>query len=165
MTSPSIRQTHAYAFILCTSLVLASFYFQFVQHLEPCPICITQRFVFMLLSVLFLVGWIAKFQRPVFRYSHNGLVILVSLLGVGVSGRQIWLQHLPADQAPACGPGLNYMLENLPVGKTLHLLFYGAGECAQVDWTLLGFSMAEWAFVCFVLFALVGVWNIVRAKC
>ena len=69
----------------------------------------------------------------------------------------MYLQHLPPDQVPACGPDLFYMVENLPVARTLTLLFRGSGQCAEVKWRFLGLSIAEWSLVWFVLFAVLAV--------
>jgi disulfide bond formation protein DsbB len=69
----------------------------------------------------------------------------------------VWLQHLPSDQIPACGPGLQYWLENMPLSQTIQLLFKGDGNCAEVQWVFLGLSMGEWSLVCFAGLLLVGI--------
>ena len=75
-----------------------------------------------------------------------------------VAGRQVWLQHLPPDKVPQCGPDLAFMLENFPLSRTLNTLFSGTGECAVVDWTFLGLSIAEWSLAWFVGLVLFAVW-------
>jgi disulfide bond formation protein DsbB len=82
------------------------------------------------------------------------LAFLAAGTGAGVAARHVWLQHLPPDQVPACGPGLSYMVESLPSYlDVVRKVLQGSGECAKVDWTFLGFSMPEWTLLCFVLLA------------
>ena len=75
-----------------------------------------------------------------------------------MAARQVWLQHLPADKVPACGPDLYFMLENLPLARTLEKLFTGSGQCAEVNWKSLGLSIAEWSLACFTVLALYSLW-------
>jgi disulfide bond formation protein DsbB len=84
-------------------------------------------------------------------------VFLAAASGVGVAARQVWLQHLPKEQVPPCGPDLFFMMENMPLARTLQLLFRGSGQCAEVDWTFLSLSIAEWSLAWFILFAALGV--------
>src|SRR6185295_6470276 len=81
-----------------------------------------------------------------------------ALGGAGVAARQVWLQHLPADKVPQCGPDLYFMLENFPFSRTLKTLLSGTGECAAVDWTFLGLSIAEWSLACFAALLLYSLW-------
>jgi len=90
--------------------------------------------------------------------------LLFAAGGAAIASRQVWLQHLPADKVPACGPGLFFMLENFPLAQTLKRLFSGSGECAVVDWTFLGLSIAEWSLACFVALALYAAWLLLRAR-
>jgi disulfide bond formation protein DsbB len=84
----------------------------------------------------------------------GGGVILGGVAGLGVAGRHLWLQSLPADQVPDCGMGLNYMLETMPLTEVFSQLFYGSGECAEVYWTFLGLSMPAWTFIWYLAFTL-----------
>jgi disulfide bond formation protein DsbB len=88
------------------------------------------------------------------------LAALLSAGGIAAAGRQVWLQHLPPDQVPMCGPGLNYLVEAMPLADVIRKVLTGSGECARVDWTLLGASMAEWSLLCFVLLA---IWSLALA--
>jgi disulfide bond formation protein DsbB len=74
------------------------------------------------------------------------------------------LQHLPEDQVPACGPSLGYMLETLPIAETFKTLMMGDGNCAEVQWTFLSFSMPEWSLAWFLLFGIIAVSLVVTAK-
>ena len=87
-----------------------------------------------------------------------------ALLGFGVAARQVWLQHLPADQVPACGPDLFFMMENFPLSRTLEKLFTGSGQCAEVNWKFLGLSIAEWSLAWFAALAVYAFWLGVRQR-
>jgi disulfide bond formation protein DsbB len=83
------------------------------------------------------------------------LAFLAAAIGAGIAARHVWLQHLPPDQVPACGPGLSYMIESMPNWlAVVKKVLAGSGECAEVNWTLLGFSMPEWTLLCFLLLAI-----------
>ena len=70
----------------------------------------------------------------------------------------MWLQHLPPDKVPQCGPDLFFMMENFPLSRTLKTLFSGTGECAAVDWTFLGLSIAEWSLIWFAALFAYAAW-------
>jgi disulfide bond formation protein DsbB len=89
--------------------------------------------------------------------------MLFSMMGAAVAGRQVWLQYLPPDQVPECGPGLEYMLEVYPLGETLAKILKGTGDCAEVDWTFLELSIAEWALISFIVLAAVSVLQLWKA--
>jgi protein dithiol:quinone oxidoreductase len=144
-------------FLACAGLMAAALYFQHVMKLEPCPLCILQRVVVTILGLVFLVMAVHNPQHWG-RRVYGVVTVLLSALGLAVAGRHVWLQHLPADQVPTCGPGLDYMLDNFPMGKTLEMVFRGSGECAEVGWTFLAFSIPEWLLVVFVGFALMGLY-------
>lgn len=147
-----------YAILLIISLSLLSFgyYLQFVEGLEPCPLCIFQRVAFISVILVALVGTLHG-PRHVWNYVYSGLILVGAVTGAAIAGRQVWLQHLPADMVPECGPGLDFMLEVFPLGETIKMVFTGSGECAKVDWTFLGLSIAEWSLAWFILFAIASV--------
>ena len=96
---------------------------------------------------------------------HRWFALLFSLSAIGgivTAGRQVWLQHLPKDQVPECGPGLQYWLENEPFFRTLSLLFKGDGNCAEVHWRFLGLSIGEWSLGWFLGLLFLGLWLFVR---
>lgn len=149
------RQLNLFAFLATILMIFSALALQVWYHLNPCPLCILQRVAFMLLAVLFLIAAILpQFARRF--YWQPSLIIIVSLSGLGVALRQLWLQHLPAGMAPSCGPGLNYLLENFPLSQVTHMVLWGSGECAIVDWRFLGLSMAGWSAICLLGFAVVG---------
>jgi disulfide bond formation protein DsbB len=109
---------------------------------------------------------IAALQGPGRRGTmlYSTLAALFALGGAAVAARQAWLQHLPADKVPQCGPDLFFMLENFPLSRTLKTLVSGTGECAAVDWTFLGLSIAEWSLAWFAALFFYAVWLAVRAR-
>ena len=110
MNPSSVRRVSLAAALICAALLSYGYYLQYVQGLEPCPLCLVQRLFFYAVMIIFLVAAVHAPGRIGARI-YGGLVLLFAAGGAAVAGRQVWLQHLPADQVPACGPGLNYMLE------------------------------------------------------
>jgi len=131
------------------------YYLQYVKYLDPCPLCMTQRFFYYCFAICAFVG-VFTFRSWAAQKWIAFLALLAAIGGLATAGRQVWLQHLPADEVPACGPGLVFWLENMPWLKTLELLFKGDGNCAEVNWRFLGLSIAEWSLAWFVLFALIA---------
>ena len=162
----SLRLTPRIWFFLgslsCFSLLGIGAYLQFVEHLEPCPLCISQRIAILLTGIILLIGAIHNpATKGIKLYSILGT--LAAIGGGSISTRHIWLQHLPPDQVPECSPGLEYVLENFPLTETLKLMLSGTGECAKVDWTLLGLSIPEltlMAFIGLAALSLLQIWNI-----
>ena len=142
-------------FGLCTLLIVIALYFQYSAGLEPCPLCIFQRVAFIIMGVSFLIGFLHN-SRGVMRRIYGALAALVGATGVAIAGRHVWLQNLPEDQVPECGPGLEFMLEALPFQKMLETVLKGSGECAEVLWTLFGISMPGWSLIWLVLLTLLA---------
>lgn len=158
---PSKRVINLLAFLICVGLMLFAIYLEVYEKINPCPLCIVQRIVVIILGILFFLAiWLSQNNRGTGYYYF--FVALVSVLGAIVAGRQVWLQSLPADQVPACGASLEYMLERLPVGQVLQLIFRGTGECAKVTWRFLSLSIADWTLLFFIFFALVAIWQAMR---
>jgi len=148
----SNRLFYLVVFLISASLLGYGYYLQFVEGLNPCPLCIFQRVAFIAIIVIALIGAIHGPQK-VWKYLYSSLILVSALIGATIAGRQVWLQHLPPDQVPECGPGLDFMLEVFPLADTLKMVFTGSGECAEVDWTFLGFSIAELSLAWFIAFA------------
>ena len=143
-----------YFSILAACLALLGFglYLEHGLGLEPCPLCIFQRIAYIVIAVIALIALLHGFGRMSSRI-YCSLMALAALIGAGIAGRQVWLQHLPPDQVPACGPGLDYILDTFPMTRALKMVLGGSGECAEVQWQFLGLSIAEWSLFCFLLFA------------
>ena len=149
------RAIFALVFVVCAGLLGVAFYMEHVMGLEPCPLCWLQRFGFMGVG---LVSFVAALHGPgQFGLRVYGLLLAVTAgAGLGVAGRQLWLQSLPADQVPACGPSVDYMLEVLPWAEVLSTALRGTGDCAVVVWRFLGLSIPGWTAVFFALLVIVG---------
>ncbi len=150
-------------FLGCVVLIGTALYMQHVMGLEPCPLCILQRIAVIGMGVVLLV---ATLHNPAGwgRRVYAGVTALVALFGLVTAGRNVWLQHLPPDRVPDCGPGLDYMLEVFPLSRTLEMVFTGSGECAEVQWTLLGFSIPEWMLLVFAVYFLGSVYLALTTK-
>jgi disulfide bond formation protein DsbB len=146
------RSFYAAVALLCAALLGYGYWLQFGDGLEPCPLCIFQRLAYIAAGA---VAFIAAVHGPgdTGRRIYSASIVLAAGVGAAIAGRQVWLQHLPPEQVPECGPGLDYMLEAFPLSEALRMVFTGSGECAQVDWTFLSFSIAEWSLFWFVALA------------
>ena len=150
------RTLYALGFVMCVVMMSSAvFYFQGFLGLEPCPLCILQRVVVISLGLVLLVaaihgpgGWGNRV--------YGALVTLVAGTGAAIAGRHVWLQSLPPDQVPECGPTLDYLLESFPLSKALQLVLHGSGECARVEWQLFGLSIPGWTLIAFSGFILFG---------
>ncbi len=150
------RLFYLFLFTVCLSLLGFGLYLEHVKGLEPCPLCAFQRMAYIAISIIALISAIHN-PKNVFRIIYNILLIIVALIGAGIAGRQTWLQHLPPELVPECGPGLDYMLEVFPLGEALKMILSGSGECAEVQWRFIGFSIAEWSLVCFSMIVIATV--------
>ena len=126
-------------------------YMQYVMFLPPCGLCISQRIFIILCGVTCLAGAIHN-PSPKGQRIYAGVAAAMTVFGSYFAGRQIWLQHLPEEQIPACGPGLNYLLQNFPLVDALNFLLQGDGNCAEVQFRFLGLlTIPEMAMVAFVM--------------
>ncbi|WP_348549126.1 disulfide bond formation protein B [Psychrobacter sp. KFRI-CH2-11] len=143
----------------------ALFFLQRYMGFTPCPLCIFQRIGLIVMGVFALMAALFHPKSMAVRL----VLWLGSLVGIGwatvVAGRHVWLQHLPADQVPSCGPGLDYWLDTLPILQVFKEVFAGSGECAAIDWTFMGLSIPEQSLILFSLLLVVHalvLWRIVR---
>lgn len=150
-------------------LVLASIvgmtfalYLEHFKGLEPCPLCIFQRVGLMAMGIVALIAFLHNPVSNAFKRVYAFLATLGVLWSVGVAIRHVWLQTLPPDQVPSCGPGLNYLLDALPLKTVLQQVLQGSGECAAIHWTFLGQSLPVWSLAYFSLILLVCVWQLLR---
>lgn len=148
-------------FWACVGLLAAGYYFQFVMKLEPCPLCISQRIAIFFTGICFLCAAIHNPGKVgTRRYAILGTAI--ALCGGSISLRHIWIQHLPPDKVPECGPGLDYVLKNFPLTQTIKLMLSGTGDCAKVTWMFMDLSMPTWTLIAFLMLAatsLLQYWN------
>jgi protein dithiol:quinone oxidoreductase len=161
MLSP--RGLFLFGFLFCTSMLAIAGYFQFVDHLEPCPLCILQRLFTLLVGLVMLLAVLHN-PNKVGVCIYGLLAGLAALTGAAISARHIWLQNLPADQVPTCGPGLNFIVENFPLSEALNMVLRGSGECAEVLWTFLGISIPGWTLAAFSLLAILAFSQVFRRQ-
>lgn len=163
MGLPGYRLVNILGLLGCCTAMGFALYLQHVVGLEPCPLCILQR-VAVIAAALVLVLAIAHNPKAVGQRVYALLGLFASLGGLGVAGRHVWLQHIPADQVPACGPGLDYMLDVFPMKDVLSMVLRGSGECAVVDWRFMGFSLAELTLLVFVGLFVLFLFQLLRQR-
>lgn len=152
----SRRITNLGGVAVCVGLLVYAYMLQFIDGLEPCPLCVFQRVAFFVLGSVFLIAALHNPGTTGARV-YGGLIALAAGTGAAIAGRHIWLQSLPADQVPECGPGLEYMLDTFPLVETLRTVLSGSGECADISWLFLGMTIPAWALLWFVALGLIGV--------
>jgi len=159
----NIRIGYIFGAAVCVALLGFGLYLQHVEGLEPCPLCVFQRVAFIALGLVFII---AALHGP----GKTGAAVygvfggLIAAIGAGIASRHVWLQNLPPDQVPACGPGLSYMLEQYAVTRMLEKVLSGSGECAEAGWRFLGLTIPGWSLLWFVLLGVALVWLAVRAR-
>lgn len=164
MTIPNSRLLNLLLFAGCASLMVFAFFLEYIKGLEPCPLCMSQRIVVITIGLLALIAAIhnpAKIGTKIYAV----LLVVVAAIGAGLATRQLWLQSLPADEIPACGPGLSYIVENMeyfPLQEVLTMMLSGTGDCAEVQWVFLGLSIPGWTLVVFISIALLGLFQLLR---
>jgi disulfide bond formation protein DsbB len=141
--------------IACAACMAYALFAQHVLGLEPCPLCVLQRVAMIALGLVFLVAFLHNPER-VGAKVYGVLIFLAAAVGGSISARHVWLQNLPPSEVPDCGPGLEYMLSSFPLGETLNMILSGSGECAEIVWSFLGFSMPAWVFASFVFLGVAG---------
>lgn len=151
-------------FLFLASVIGMSFalFLEHVQGLEPCPLCIFQRIGLIALGLISLIAFLHNPKSNVLKRIYSFLGLVAISWSVGVAGRHVWLQHLPADEVPSCGPGLDYWVDTLPMKSVFENVLKGSGECAMVDWTFLGQSLPTWALLFFTVLAIVSLWQVFR---
>jgi protein dithiol:quinone oxidoreductase len=155
------RLSYLAIFVACVGLMGFGLYLQHVERLEPCPLCIFQRYAFVITGLIALIAAIHG-PRRIGVWVYSTLLVLCSGTGAIIAGRQSWLQHNPPNILE-CGPDLAYMLDSLPLAQVLPKVFKGEGDCAKVTWKFLALSIPEWALAWFVLFIIAAVLAIVLA--
>lgn len=149
----SYRSQFLLGFLACAGLIGFAIFSQFQWGLIPCPLCIFQRIAFAALGVVFLIAALHGPKAPRGRRTYALLALIPAGVGTYIAGKHVWLTTLPPDQVPECGPPLGFIWETNSFTQTISKVLNGSGECAKVDWTLLGLSMPAWSLVWFLLLA------------
>ena len=141
--------------VVIASMLFAILYLEGVLHLDPCPLCMVDRAILVIIAAVCLVALLHN-SSGVGRWIYSVFAAIFSVLGIAVSARHIWLQNLPPDQVPECGPDLMYMLDVFPLDDVIKRVFTGSGSCAEVSWTFLGLTIPQQTLFLFIfLFLLV----------
>jgi disulfide bond formation protein DsbB len=147
---------------VCLAMLGFGLYLQISQNLNPCPMCIVQRYALFFVAIS--AGLAGASSKNVLRIPFVILLLIGAGFGAFVAARQSWLQWYP-PQVASCGRDFYGMIETFPLQRAIPMIFKGSGDCAKVDWTFLGGSIANWSFVCFVLIGLLALtllWRQVR---
>ncbi len=150
-------------FIYIVGLILFAFFLQYFQSLEPCPLCMLQRIVFIAIALITLLPIIHNPDKLGIRI-YCILNSIFCLLGLGLAGRHVWLESLPAGEAPACGPSFDIMMEYLPITEVIKKSIIGSGDCARIDWSFLNLSIADWSLLCFGFLLLIHIYLIIKPE-
>ena len=153
----TLRTWYLAVAVICALLLGYALLKQYQDFLDPCPLCVIQRVAYMFIGLFALLGALHGPARTG-QLVYSWLMVLGAGFGTFVAGRHVWLQHLPPELVPECGPGLNYMLDNFPLSETLSTVFFGSGDCAEVKWSFLGLSMPEWNLAWYVGLGLATLW-------
>lgn len=163
LESISSRLVNLTVFAGCVMMMAVALYFQHVMGLEPCILCITQRVMVISIGAIALVAAIHNPGATGVKV-YGAATVVAALGGAAIAIRQLWLQSLPPDQVPACGPSLEYILDVFPLAEALEMILLGDGNCAEVLWTLFGISIPGWTLVAFVGLTVIGVFQFVRPR-
>ena len=144
---------------VCVALLAFGLYLQHVVGLDPCPMCIVQRYALVLVALV--SGLTAIFRGRAALIAGSGLMLLFAGFGCFVAARQSWLQWYPPEIA-SCGRDFYGMIETFPLQRAIPLIFKGSGDCIKIDWTFLGASIANWSFLWFSFFAFVALVLVLR---
>lgn len=158
---PNPRNTYWLIAFGTVFLMSVALYMEHAMHLEPCPLCIFQRVAVIAAGLIAFAAAVHNPGRTGVRI-YGGLVIAASLSGAALSARQLYLQSLPEDQVPACGPGLDYLMDVFPMQDVIQMVLVGDGSCAEVVWSFLGLSIPGWTLVGFIGLIGFGVFQLIR---
>lgn len=153
----SVRNWALMGLAFCVLMMAVALGLEHLADLEPCSLCIFQRVAVIAAGVVFAIAAIhnPKGRGGAVGYGLFGL--LAAFSGIGLAWRHLWLQSLPADEVPSCGPGLEYMMDVLPLQQVISQVLTASGECADISLRVLGLSLPAWTLIGFVLLALIPV--------
>lgn len=155
------RMLNLLAFLATVVAMAGALYLQYVEQLEPCPLCIFQRVAVIIAGVFFLAAFLHH-PAALGQRLYAALAGSAAVGGALIAGRHVWLQGLPADEVPACGPALDYLLDVFPMSDVLHMVLTGSGECAVIDWLFLGISLPMWSLLVFIGLSAVALFQLLR---
>jgi disulfide bond formation protein DsbB len=159
----TFKRSNIYAAILSFLMIVAALWIQLTYQLEPCPLCITQRIIFIVLGLLFVFFvWLPLnfFVRIIYLLAIG----ITSIVGLIFSARHVLIQQKYITVPAECGIDLDYMFENFPLMEAFNLLFQGTGDCSKVDWTFYGLSLPMMAFLGYLFFLIYALFIFKKIK-
>ena len=160
----SYRSLAFIGLVICiASMLFAVLYLERTLYLDPCPLCILDRVIILSLGVVFFIAFLHG-PRTIFAKIYGVLCMLLSLIGICLASRHIWLQNLPKDQVPECGPDLYFMLNTLPLFDVLKKTLTGSGSCADTNWTFADLSIPEQTLILFVILLVLSAIQTLRSR-
>ncbi|RJS95293.1 disulfide bond formation protein B [Salinisphaera sp. Q1T1-3] len=158
----STRPYFAIGTLVPVAALVFAYLLQYVGGLDPCPLCIFQRIAMAGVALCCLMGWIHGGGAIASRI-YAALATLCALTGAAIAARHVWLMHLPPDQVPACGPGLDYLVQIMPLSDVVATVLRGDASCATVKGSFAGLTLPAWTLICFVGLTLGGLWGVSRS--
>lgn len=158
----SFRFVSGVLFVASVLGMAFALFLEHVQGLNPCPLCVFQRVGLIGLGLISLIAFLHNPKANWLKRVYAFLGTLSISWSVGVAARHVWLQNLPPEKVPSCGPGLDYWVETLPMKSVLQQVLSGSGECAEIDWTFLGQSLPVWSLLFFSVLLLLSLWQLIR---
>ncbi|WP_447553378.1 disulfide bond formation protein B [Vreelandella sp. EE22] len=155
MIASAIRPIAWGGVAFCALMMTVALVLEHLVGLDPCPLCIFQRVAVIAAGIIFLLAALHNPKGTVGKSVYAVLGLLSVGTGAFIAGRHVWLQHLPASEVPSCGPGLDYMMDILPMQEVVAMVLTGSGECAEIDFTFLGLSLPAWTLLGFIILAAV----------
>ena len=159
----TFKRSNIYAALLSFLMIVAALWIQLTYQLEPCPLCITQRIIFIVLGLLFVFFvWLPLnfFVRIIYLLAIG----ITSIAGLIFSARHVLIQQKYITVPAECGIDLDYMFENFPLMEAFNLLFQGTGDCSKVDWTFYGLSLPMMAFLGYLFFLIYALFIFKKIK-
>ncbi|HXS29026.1 MAG TPA: disulfide bond formation protein B [Steroidobacteraceae bacterium] len=156
------RLLNALGAAACAAMLGYAYFAQYVQHYEPCPLCMFQRATILALGIVFIVA-AAHSPRGWGRFVYAALIAIAALATIGIAARHLYIQSLPPGSVPSCGAPLDVLVRMFPITTVIAKVLRGGGECAQVNWTFLGLAMPAWVLICAAVLGAYGVMtNVLR---
>ncbi len=155
-----LHYAYLLGFAFCACLLATAYYFEYYLFMEPCPLCMVQRLATLLIGLGFLAAYVLDEYRWPTRIAL-AFVIASAIFGYFTADHHIYLQNLPPEEVPACGPSFDYLMETLPMSELFQIMLQGNGNCAEVSWMMLGKSMPEWTRIAFFWFAVAGGFSLI----
>lgn len=144
----SLQNISLLGLLVCVGVLAGAYYLEYEYMLAACPLCILQRIIFFGLGITFIIGSIFKISGRL-RYVYTSSIVLLASTGLAIASRQLWLQYIAPPQKVSCSASLQHLLDIHPVFDALKISLMGTSDCATIDFTILGLSIAAWSFAIF----------------